>query len=146
MSVFTDSSALVKLYAEEIGHEVVRNIDVVVVSQIARVEVPAALWRKQRLGELSADQARVLTQEFEADFFGTDGDGPRFAAVLLAAEVLDRAARLCGVHGLRAYGALQLGSALLAREAESGCGAVAAFDTQLRRAAAAEGFALLPRD
>ncbi len=47
MSVFADSSALVKLYADESDHELVRRIDVLIVSQVARVEVPAALWRKQ---------------------------------------------------------------------------------------------------
>jgi len=34
------------------------------------VEVPAALWRKQRTGELSAGDARLLTADFEADYSG----------------------------------------------------------------------------
>lgn len=108
------------------------------------MEVPAALWRKQRLGELGADQARLLSEDCEADFYGTNGGEPRFASVLLAAEVLDRAARLCAVHGLRAYDAVQLGSALAVREVESACRTFAAFDLGLRRAAAAEGFTLVP--
>lgn len=144
MSTFADSSALVKLYADETGPEVVRAIDVLIVSQIARVEVPGALWRKQRLGELSPQHARLLSEEFEADFFGTGDDGPRFVTVLLTAAVLDRAAHLCAVHGLRANDAVQLGSALAVRDVESNCRTVAAFDAGLRRAAAAEGFALQP--
>jgi predicted nucleic acid-binding protein len=54
LSTFADSSALVKLYADEVGHEQVRGLVSVAVAQLARVEVPAALWRKQRMGELSA--------------------------------------------------------------------------------------------
>ncbi|MDQ2729820.1 MAG: hypothetical protein M3Y91_18630 [Actinomycetota bacterium] len=90
------------------------------VEQPATVEVPASLWRKQRLGE------------------------PRFISVLMVAAVMERAARLCAVHGLRAYDAVQLGSAVCVREVESSCETVAVFDVTLRRAAAAEGFALLP--
>ena len=53
--VFADSSALVKLYADEPGHEQVRQPMHLVVAQLARVEVPSAIWRKQRLGELDPD-------------------------------------------------------------------------------------------
>ena len=42
----------------------------IAVAQLARVEVPAALWRKQRMGELSANDARLLTADFEADSSG----------------------------------------------------------------------------
>jgi hypothetical protein len=66
----------------------------IAVAQLARVEVPAALWRKQRRGELSANDARLLTADFEADYFGTDAEPPRFAAVIAAGSLLDEAARI----------------------------------------------------
>lgn len=44
LTVIADSSALVELYAEEVGNEHVRAIGRFVVAQIVRVEVPAALW------------------------------------------------------------------------------------------------------
>lgn len=144
MSTFADSSALVKLYSDEPGHEHVRGLVSVAVAQLARVEVPAALWRKQRLGELSPDDARLLAADFEADYFGADSEPPRFAAVATTAVVLDQAARLCASHGLRAYDAVQLSSALAVRHADDSCTAFAAFDRSLRRAAAAEGFDLVP--
>jgi len=144
VSAFADSSALVKLYADEPGHEHVRNPGLLLVSQLARVEVPAAIWRKHRMGELSPDDARVLADAFEADYFGTDGEDARFIAVALAAPVLDDAARLAAVHGLRAYDAVQMGSACAARTADPACGSFAAFDRALRSAAAAEGFTLVP--
>ena len=144
MSVFADSSALVKLYSDEVGADIVRAVDVMIVSHVARVEVPAAFWRKQRLGELDPEAARVLTQEFEADFFGTIEESARFIAVSTSTAVLDRAAGLCAVHPLRTHDAIQLAGALATRDVEPGCATLAAFDSGLRRAAAAEGFALLP--
>ena len=103
MSTFADSSALVKLYADEPGHQQVRDMAGIAVAQLARVEVPAALWRKQRMGELSANDARLLTADFEADYFGTDSEPPRFAAVVVTGSLLDEAARLCASHGLRVH-------------------------------------------
>lgn len=114
------------------------------VAQVARVEVPAALWRKQRIGELGAEAAAVLTAEFEADYFGTDNEPPRFVTVATTARILDEAARLCATHGLRAYDAVQLASALATRAVDPGCGTIAVFDSSLRAAAAAEGFELVP--
>ncbi|MGH8970049.1 MAG: type II toxin-antitoxin system VapC family toxin [Actinomycetes bacterium] len=141
---FVDSSALVKLYADEEGHQLVRRLAVMVVSHLTRVEVPAALWRKQRIGELSPADVQVLRAEFEADWFGSPDDDRRFVAVAATSGVLDDASRLTGIHGLRAYDAIQLASARAARAADPACGAVAAFDDHLRAAAAAEGFALVP--
>ncbi len=59
-------------------------------------------------------------------------------------ETLEDAVRLTGVHGVRAYDAVQLASARAARAVDPGIDAFAAFDHGLRRAAAAEGFTLLP--
>jgi uncharacterized protein len=146
LSTFADSSALVKLYSDEPGHEHIRGLAGIAVAELARVEVPAALWRKQRLGELSGDDARLLTAAFEADFFGADSEPPRFAAVATTAGILDNAAKLCASHGLRAYDAVQLSSALAVRHADESCITFAAFDRSLRRAAAAEGFDLVPAE
>jgi uncharacterized protein len=146
LSAFADSSALVKLYADETGHEQVRGLASTAVAQLARVEVPAALWRKQRIGELSAGDARLLTADFEADYFGTDSEPPRFAAVTVTGSLLDEAARLCASHGLRAYDAVQLATALAVRRVDESCTEFAAFDRSLRTAAATEGFELVPSD
>lgn len=144
MSTFADSSAVVKLYTDEAGHEIMAAIPALVIARIARIEVVAALWRKQRMGELSADAARLLTDEFELDYFGNGETAPRFAVVAEAATVLDEAVRMTRVHGLRAYDAVQLAAAHTARTVDSRCRTFAAFDKQLREAAAAEGFTLAP--
>ena len=142
MTVFADSSALVKLYVAEEGSDVVTAMDDLVVSAIARVEVPAALWRKQRLAGSDPGAARVLVEAFEADLLGSDLP-PRFAVVALAPSVLDDAARLAAVHGLRAYDAVQLAAARAAGDVAD-CRTVAVFDRELRAAAAAEGLAVVP--
>src|SRR5439155_1088193 len=85
-TTFADSSALLKLYVDEEGHEPIRRLGALVVADVARLEVPAALWRKHRLGELTASDARLLTADFEADWFGTDEEPPRFLAIALTAS------------------------------------------------------------
>jgi len=142
MAVFADSSALVKLYADEAGHERVRALEQVVVAQIARVEVPAALWRKNRMGELSAGAAAILVAAFEADWFGTEQEPRRFEIIRVSASVVEDAARLTGVHGLRAHDAMQLATARAVRTADPDVATFVAFDRALSAAAAAEGFIL----
>lgn len=144
MTVFCDSSALVKLYADELGNETIRAIvSPIVVSALCRVEVPSAVWRKQRGGELGADDARVLVSSFEDDYHGMAGRPPLFAAVAPGPALLDDAATLVAVHGLRAYDAIQLASALAVRTEFGECDSFAAFDIGLCEAAAAEGFTLV---
>jgi uncharacterized protein len=143
-SVFADSSALVKLYADEAGCEQVRALHSPLVCQLVRVEVPAAIWRKRRMGELSAAAASILVADFEADYFGTHDQPARFVSLTLRPDVLDAASRLAGVHGLRAYDAIQLATACAAAMAVPDCRTFAAFDNDLRAAAATEGFRLLP--
>lgn len=146
MSAYADSSALVKLYADEAHCEAVRALRQLVVSQLARVAVPAALWRKHRDGHLDAADAGVLTERFAADYSGWRDTPPRFAVVAVGAALLESAANAAAVHGLRAFDAVQLASALAARAAEPELASFAAFDRALRRAAATEGFAVLPAD
>jgi predicted nucleic acid-binding protein len=141
---FADSSALVKLYADEPGAETVRSVGLLVASQLARVEVPAAIWRKHRIGELPAAAAGVLVAAFEADYFGTDGEPPRFSVVKATAHILDQAARLVAAHGLRPYDAVQLASACVVNAAVPEGVAFLAFDKALCSAAAAEGLELPP--
>ncbi|HSK55968.1 MAG TPA: type II toxin-antitoxin system VapC family toxin [Jiangellales bacterium] len=141
---FADSSALVKLYADEPGHEVVRAHSPLVVSQLCRVEVPAALWRKQRMGEITPQQAGDLVAEFEADYFGADSERGQFIVVAVSAEILDSAARAVATHALRAYDAVQLASALLAGEAAPEVAKLLAWDARLCETAAQEGFTTYP--
>ncbi len=141
MTVFADSSALVKLYVAEAGHAAIGRISgPIVVSSLARVEVPAALWAKSRIGDLDAVDAALLTAAFEADFHGDAHAPPRFIPVAASLDVLIAAARAAAAHGLRGYDSVQLASATAARAADPSIGSVAVFDVRLRAAFLAEGF------
>jgi predicted nucleic acid-binding protein len=144
VTLYADSSALVTVYADEAGRVPLDPSTPIVVSQVARVEVPAALWRKQRTGGLEAAMTQELTDEFAADYYGDADTPPRFAVVPVTVSILEQAARLTAVHGLRAYDAIQLSTALTARSVDKDCSLFAAYDEELRRAAAAEGFRLVP--
>jgi uncharacterized protein len=119
-------------------------LQTLVVSAITRVEVPSALWRKARTGELEDATAGILISAFELDFHGGPDSDPRFTIVSLTEPVLIAAAREAARHALRAYDAVQLASALAVRELDPRCSHFACFDADLRRAASRAGFALLP--
>lgn len=136
MTVFADSSALVKLYADEADAELVRTVDLFVVSALARVEVPAALWRKSRTGELAVADAALLCEVFTQDW----AQRGRFVPVAATATVLVDAAGLVARHGLRADDGVQLASAVTARRADPGVDTLLCFDRDLADAGTREGF------
>ncbi len=133
-----------KLYADEAGHRAIRALDALVISALARVEVPSALWRKARTGELEDAAASTLVSAFEFDFHGDLSSGSRFTIVSPTEPVLVVGAREAARHALRAYDAVQLTTALAVRELDPHCSHFACFDTELRRAASRAGFVLLP--
>jgi predicted nucleic acid-binding protein len=134
----------VKLYADEPGHRTIRALRPLVISAIARVEVPSALWRKAGMSELDDGAASVLISAFELDFHGDPQSQPRFAVISLTEPVLVTAAREAARHALRAYDAVQLASALAVREADPRCTDFACFDADLRLAASRASFTLVP--
>ena len=144
MTVFADSSALVTRYATEVELVELGSPGEVVVSVLARVEVPSAIWRKQRMGELSSEDAAILVDAFEADYHGAGDGSPGFVPIAVRPVILERAARLLAVHALRGYDAVQLASALMVTEVVPECSGFAVLDRRLREAAAREGLSLLP--
>lgn len=144
--VFADTSALVKLYVDEPGSAAVRRREQhgrFFVSAVARVEVPSAFWRKVRAREMDATDARILTTEFEVDWYGHRGTWSRFPLVAASSALMADAARLCESHALTAFDAVQLASAL-AITGDEPVG-MACFDHRLGTAAEAEGLPLLTR-
>lgn len=142
MTCFLDTSAIVKLFVAEPGNEKVRALlhSPLVIADIALVELPAALHRKQRMRELSAADAQL----FKRAFLGAAiGSAPGFKLELVATElpVLRVSARLVARHPLRAYDAIQLAAAMAAVTELSGC-TFGSFDNRLNEAAMAEGLTL----
>ena len=147
MTVFVDSSALVKLYVPEFQHDFVRSInEPIYISTIAQVEVPAAMWRKHRLGEIQAADAALLCADFAADVDGEGESGPRFSVVALVDEIVSTAARLVAIHAIRAYDAVQLATAIVVRTIAVDAIGFVTFDRNLHSAAASEGFTSLPHE
>ncbi len=147
MTTFCDASAIVKRYVDEPGSATLAALDErVVVSDLSTVEVPSAIWRKQRAGELSADDASVLVAAFGYDLRGSTYQSPRYATVELVPTVLERAADLLPRHDLRAGDALQLASAVSARASLEFCDTFMSFDRRVRIAAATEGFVVMPAE
>jgi hypothetical protein len=106
--------------------------------------VPAAVWRKHRIGELSSEDAAVLVEEFEWDWFEEADAEMRFVVLAVTDDVLEIAARSVARHSLRAFDAVQLASALTARAVDASLASFACFDDTLAGAARAEGFTLVP--
>jgi predicted nucleic acid-binding protein len=133
---FLDASALVKRYVKEAGSEDVRRLvrrrARLATSVLAGVEIPSALARRAREGDLPLNAAREHSRRVASDLSETH-------VVAARAHVLEIAAELVWRHPLRAYDAVQLGSAVgLARESRMAVTFVCA-DQRLATAAAAEG-------
>ena len=141
---FHDASALVKRYVPEDGADLMPRDSTVLVAAMSEVEVTSAIWRRFRLGDVSNDDAETLHEAVRADFRGDPESSP-YSTIGLSTLVIDRALKAVTQHDLRAGYAIQLASALVARDALPECGAFAAFDVRLRNAARAEGFVLIPR-
>jgi predicted nucleic acid-binding protein len=159
--LYLDTSALVKLYAQERGREeverAVREARVVTISEIGYVEACSALARKEREGFFSTEDHDDTVEHLKRDFREV------YLQRSVTAEIITRAGELARTHALRAYDAVHLATALMVRdEARELAGAqqeeeptetplweksdefqllVLAFDHSLITAARQEGFA-----
>lgn len=115
-----------------------------IVSNIARVEVPSALWRKHRQREITKGDLVTLLAAFESDWRDAGHESGSFQIMEVSDGILYLAAAALSRHPLRAYDALHLASAMAARDVDDGVEGFACFDHDLREAALAEGFELLP--
>ena len=108
---FFDSSALVKCYITEAGTVWSRAIvddedNVIHVASLARVEIIAALTRRFRRGDITQAEFDAACQESHLDMAG------QYEVVGLTDKIIDDAVSLAQKHGLRAYDAVQLATAL----------------------------------
>lgn len=111
MIYFLDASALVKHYVDEPGRSVIEAVlrrRIRAASRVSAIEVPAALARRARQGDLEPSIARAHGDQVAKDLV-------EFDVVEVRRHVLDLAAELVWRHPLRAYDALQLASAVWLR-------------------------------
>jgi predicted nucleic acid-binding protein len=114
MTVYLDTSNLVKLYVEEPDSDdvlrIVGEADVVATSVLAYAEARAAFARRRREKLMTPTEARSALRQLDADW-------PRFLVIVLGDELARAAGRLADVHGVRGCDAVHLASfeALLTR-------------------------------
>lgn len=145
MICYLDTSALVKRYIDESQSQVVADIaDAMAVSEIARVEVASALWKRARTNPRAAPVVPTLLQAFHVDIAGQGQRAPRVQLVRLDHDTVAEAARLVARHDLGSLDALHVATADRIRRAIDPWVIMVAFDRRLRAAAGIEGFPLLP--
>jgi len=140
MILYLDTSALLKLYAQEQGTPDVRaavaRASVVATSRLTYVEARGAFARKLREGDLSQAKHHYLATSLE-------GDWARLLVVEISEHLCQEAVTLVERHPLRAGDALQLASACTVRDRVEEELAFCSFDDRLNRAAKLEGLSVL---
>jgi predicted nucleic acid-binding protein len=140
LTVYVDTSALLKVYIEEEGSALVRDqldrATQLATSAITRVEVHTALARRRHGRDLPQAAYREVVRAFEADW-------ERVLRLAVSDAVLGQATRLGAEHVLRAYDAIHLSSAVLLRTQIGGEVLLASWDDDLDAAALRERFAVL---
>ncbi len=135
---YLDTSALVKRVVLEAGSNEVQALlagaDPIASATIAYAELYSGLTRRHREGGLSQLQYRLACRRFERDWLA-------LVKVELAAEILSSARGLIQRHGLRAFDAIHLASALGLQAAANERVTFVAADQRLLRAAAGERLA-----
>jgi predicted nucleic acid-binding protein len=97
MQYFLDTSAVVKLYHQEMGSDRVlplyRDGETIVISEISKVEFLSTIHKKLRTGEITADTMMAVRDRFLADC------SARFVVVHVASFIVDAALDLLNTHG-----------------------------------------------
>ncbi len=140
MSLYLDTSALIKLLVDEPGTEEAQSAyhdaDGIRTTAIAHVEATAALTRMRKGGRLTPTQLRRATDDLESLWRGIDSHAVNDA-------LLAKAAASARTHALRAYDSVHLAGALSFATGEEL--AFACWDKELRSAAKKHGFTLVPQ-
>lgn len=142
MILYLDTSALVKLYADEEGSDTVRQAltqaEAVATSRVAYAEARAAFARKQRETVLDPEVYRKIVEDFERDW-------ERYFIVEVSDDITRLAGQLAEQAALRGFDAIHLASALLIKRKTHGIEvAFLCFDQTLLAAGEAQG--LKPAD
>lgn len=143
MILYLDTSALVKLYVEERGSDLVRqalgNCTVAATSQVAYAEARAAFARACREAAIAPeDYYRVIAS------FRTDWDN--YLAVAVTDRIVYLAGDLAESQALRGFDAIHLASLLTLRQKVRDAVVAACWDGRLWQAIKANNFPVIPGD
>ena len=136
MSLYLDTSALVKLYVEEDGSALVRkwvhDADLVATSILAYVEARAAFARRRREKQIAPAAYTQMLREFERDW-------DRYVVLDATDPLIRSAGKLAETHALRAYDAIHLASAKILKDKVAPTVSFASWDARLTVAGVKEG-------
>jgi len=142
VTLYLDTSSLVKLYVAESESDSIRhlveNADIVATAAIAYPEARAAFARRRREGGLRP-------RAFAAAKRALDEDWPRYLAVDVTAELCRDAGDLAERHGLRGYDSVHVAAYIqVARAAGKAKVRFSCFDSRLTAAARSAARAARP--
>lgn len=113
---FLDSSAIVKRYFQEQGHEWIEALHdpnqghALYIAQVALVEVVASICRKAREQDIPLEERNSTIEDFRRDIRSS------YSTWMVDNVLYTAAGDLCRIHRLRAYDAIQLACAIAVRE------------------------------
>ena len=133
MTLYLDTSSLVKLYVAEPGSDAVRKLvdaaTIVATSSIAYAETRAALARRRRERALRPMAFASAKKTFEVEW-------PKYLTIEVTSSLCRQAGELAEQYRLRAYDSVHLAAfAEVAREAGVRDTRFSSFDNLLNRAA-----------
>jgi predicted nucleic acid-binding protein len=133
VTLYLDTSSLVKLYVTEAGSDLVRQLvggaNVVATSVVAYAETRSALARLRREGVLTASKVASARSQFEEQW-------PTYLTLDATDSLCRAAGELAAKYGLRGFDSIHLASfSEIARRAGTGDTQFSSFDDRLNRAA-----------
>jgi predicted nucleic acid-binding protein len=143
MILYLDTSAAIKLYVQEIGHDLVRDVSkaasAIATCLISYAEMRAVFARLRR-------EDRLSEEDFNAVMAAFDEDWETLVRVRIEDIVLRRAGDLAEAFALRGYDSVQLAAADHLRTGSGSPVLFASFDRRLNEAASVLGCQLLSGD
>jgi predicted nucleic acid-binding protein len=132
MTVYLDTSSLVKLFCEEAGSHDVRALvasATIATSVVAYPEARAVFARRRREGFLTPRELTAVKRAFEASW-------PSYASVDVTADIARHAGDLAQRYRLRGFDSIHLACfAWMASEGDRDTVLFSSFDESLNRAA-----------
>lgn len=139
LSVYLDTSAVIKLLVDEPGSELIDEVFErsanASTSVLTYVEATSALARMRKGGRLSAARHRSALRDLDELWSELDLSS-------VTDDLVESASQAANHHALRAYDSVHLATALTFAEVEDVT--FACWDRELRDAAGDHGFALVP--
>jgi uncharacterized protein len=133
VTLYVDTSSLIKLYVTEAGSDVVRQLvadaGVVATSVVAYAETRAALSRLRREGVLTPSKLASAKSQFEEQW-------PTYLTLEASDSLCRAAGELAEKYSLRGFDSIHLASfAEVARRAGADAAQFSSFDDRLNQAA-----------